>query len=175
MDDANIGNLSLTLANENFKFHAAHFMAYVTEDNKVVREPLHGHNYHVKITVNEVQNNEHYSMINFEYLSSIVKPICDEIDNHMLIPVKSKALDVSESNGHVTVKIVNTKYKFVVPKTDCYLLPLEASSCEAMSKYISEKITKTLREKTNLNSIVVEVGEIPHLSARREISFRAKL
>ena len=39
--------LGVKVLKETFKFHAAHFIAYLKSDGTVWREPLHGHNYAV--------------------------------------------------------------------------------------------------------------------------------
>ena len=69
-------------------------------------------------------------------MSKIIRPICDELNNHLLVPMNSKALIITEEDNHVIMKIKGTDDKFVAPKTDCALLPIEHSSCEDISDYI---------------------------------------
>ncbi len=43
--------LGLKVNKEQFKFHAAHFMAILKPDGTVERERMHGHNYIVEVKV----------------------------------------------------------------------------------------------------------------------------
>lgn len=84
--------ISLTLAKEIFRFHSSHF---VTSNN--FREPLHGHNYTVKVVIKsdtDLINCDGY-LIDFGDIKKVIKTECGFLHQKFICPIKSKYIKYS--------------------------------------------------------------------------------
>lgn len=142
------------LAKENMVFSAAHFITF----NGDVCERLHGHNYHVAATVHG-QLDENYYVIDFIALRDSLAAIVAELDHHMLLPTNHRTIQVHA--GQDEVEVTHEARRWVFPKGDCILLPVENTTAELLARYIGGRLLEAIREKTggNFEKLVVEVDE----------------
>src|SRR5688572_30894993 len=89
---------SIRIHKDYLKFSAAHFLIF--PDGSAER--LHGHNYKVFTEV-ECALDPHGLVLNFKEIKPLVKQICDELDEHLLIPGKHPVLRCTPRDGMTEV------------------------------------------------------------------------
>ena len=138
----------------NLVFSAAHFITF----NGDVCERLHGHNYRVAATVHG-ELDENYYVIDFIALRDSLAAIVAELDHHMLLPTKHHTIDVQEDEREVVV--THEDRRWVLPRSDCILLPVENTTSELLARHIGGQLLTAIIEQTGMRpaKLVVEVDE----------------
>ncbi len=152
---------SIQVYKQYFNFAAAHFLVFENGE----REPLHGHNYRVKIR-GEVSELKSDMVFDFLDIKPIVKEVCDSLDHLVLLPKNHATMTYSCQNEQLEVTTpLGDKFSF--PRKDCLLLPLENTSAERLAIYINSQIRKLVKERFQFCFQVfeVEVEETPGQSA----------
>ena len=72
---------SISIEKDYLKFSAAHFLIFPDG----TAERLHGHNYKVYVDLH-TELDEHGLVLNFQEIKPLVHALCDELDEHLLIP-----------------------------------------------------------------------------------------
>ena len=155
----------LCVAKQTFKFNAAHFVTF-----KGFRERLHGHNYSVatRLLASSRIGPDGY-VIDFGDIKKIVKDVCKELNEYMLIPSLSDVMDVGvevNDNGDEQVTLLcEDGARFVFPRTDCVMLPIVHSTAEELAVYVSGQILNKadlqfFRER-QIHTLEVTVSEAP--------------
>jgi len=142
------------------KFSAAHFIAY-----KGFREPLHGHNYQVSVAISGTVGPDGY-VLDFGIVKARTKEVCDELDERVLVPMRSDCLTIARE-GESVVMVYEDGARFVFPASDCMLLPIVHASAEELASYVLERIRESLRVHAvrGLREIEVGVSEAPGQAA----------
>jgi dihydroneopterin triphosphate aldolase (PTPS-III) / 6-pyruvoyltetrahydropterin synthase len=142
------------------KFSAAHFIAY-----KGFREPLHGHNYQVSVTLSGAVGPDGY-VLDFGIVKRVTKDVCEELDERVLIPARSDCLTVTH-DGPSVMLVYEDGARFVFPATDCVLLPIVHASAEELAAYVLSRLRAGLgaHAMRGLSEIEVGVGEAPGQAA----------
>jgi dihydroneopterin triphosphate aldolase (PTPS-III) / 6-pyruvoyltetrahydropterin synthase len=151
---------SIHVAKENFKFSAAHFIAYPG-----FREALHGHNYQVGIRVIGELGASGY-VLDFGLIKELTRAILAQLDERTLIPTRSDCLKIEASGARV--RVICADSEFVLPSSDVCLLPLVHSSAEELAAYIWTQLRDALEERRALqgiNTLEVSVAEAPGQAA----------
>jgi len=144
-----------------FNFGSAHFLIF--EDG--TREELHGHNYHVSVEVSGALT-EGDVVLDFIPFKPIVKACCDELDHRTLLPRDSKWLKLEESEREGTVWYGEDR--FVFPRRDVQILPINNTSSERLAEYLAGEIVKRTRAEMpsgQIHTITVAVQESPGQAA----------
>ncbi len=142
------------------KFSAAHFIAY-----KGFREPLHGHNYQVSVGIAGAVGDDGY-VLDFGIVKAVAKAVCEELDERVLVPVKSDCLTVTHE-GPSVVLVYEDGARFLFPATDCVLLPIVHASAEELAAYVLSRLREGLgaHAMRGLTEIEVGVSEAPGQAA----------
>lgn len=135
------------------RFSACHFIP-----NHPKCGCLHGHTYAVSVRVEGEQQGEF--IIDFEILKNIVNGLCDTLDHRVLIAKKDPRL-VIEKNRDVSIEMVDSKKRYVLPMEDVVFLPTKSISAEDLCQYFAENIAGALKLKgaDNVDKIHVRVDE----------------
>src|SRR5688572_7959977 len=96
---------SIELEKESFKFSAAHFLIFPDG----TAERLHGHNYRVFVEI-EARLSKHGLVLDFKVAKPIVREICDELDEHWLVPGEHPVLRWEERDGRIDVTYLERRY-----------------------------------------------------------------
>jgi 6-pyruvoyltetrahydropterin/6-carboxytetrahydropterin synthase len=139
-------------------FCSAHFISF--EGTQCER--LHGHNYRVTAEI-EAKLNDDFLVFDFIALKKILRDITNELDHRMLVPQKSRTLDITV--GEESVKVAYHKKTWVFPREDCAVLPIENSTAELLAKWICER----LREELGRHSRAASVPLAPPSRLRVEV------
>ena len=131
---------AVRLRKERFVFSSAHFITYGDD----VCEPLHGHNYHVEVEI-EGPLEENCYVIDFVQVTEAVQALLNPLDHHMLLPTQHPQIAVAESEDEVEVRHGDRRWVF--PRQDCVLLPIENTTAELLARYIGTPLQEWLNTK----------------------------
>lgn len=134
---------TINLAKENFKFSGTHFTIF----SKTEAERMHGHNYQVSVRIHI--NNQLDPKLGFAFDFNTVKPIlksiCDELDEYILIPKLSPYLKIDTKAEQIIVQFGEKTYS--LPQTDVRLLPIVNVTVEELARYICERFAKNWKNQ----------------------------
>lgn len=133
------------------RFSACHFIP-----NHFKCGCLHGHTYAVSVRIEGEQKDEF--IIDFETVKGIVNRICDRLDHRVLIAEKDPRLLITK-NDSVSIEIIESEKKYVLPLEDIVFLPIKSVSAEDLCKYFSLNLVKDLGNMDNITKIHVRVDE----------------
>jgi len=152
------------VSKDYFKFNAAHFMAYPG-----FRERLHGHNYRVAVRIEGQLGADGY-VVDFGDIKKAAKRICEEMDERLIVPMKSDVLQIQRVDGQVGI-VTEDGARFSIPESDCVLLPIAHSSAEELATYVCGRLVEALGilESRNATWIEVTVAESPLQEARYRV------
>ncbi|MBY9020868.1 MAG: 6-carboxytetrahydropterin synthase [Candidatus Lokiarchaeota archaeon] len=128
------------VSSTRIKFSASHFLKGPLQCSK-----LHGHNYYVSVEV-EAPLDENYFVVDFIELKEKIKGIVKPLDHRFLVPELSKDFTISETLESIEI-VTNTDKRYVFPKTDVTLLPLPATTCELLAKFVHDKLKEIYSDK----------------------------
>ncbi len=154
-------NYSIKVYKQYFNFASSHFLIF--EDG--TREPLHGHNYRVKV-LGEAPELKADMVFDFLDIKPIVRTVCDSLDHRLLLPKENKWLKIYDENQYWKI-IPPDEKMMIIPKEDIIFLPLENTSAERLAIYLCSEIKRIVFEKYkfNFSMLEVEVEETPGQSA----------
>lgn len=158
------GRYTVVLGKEDFKFSCAHFTVFGPD----VAEPLHGHNYQVRVEVEGARLDDLGLLVDFDRVKREVRRICDELDSLMLIPEHCSLIEIRRADGAVDVDFAERAYRF--PEEDVLILPLANTTVELFARYIWERLAPGL-EGTAGEILAVDVAE----TAGQSCVYRAPL
>jgi len=119
---------------------------------------LHGHTYAVSVKLEGEIKGEF--IIDFDTIKVIVNRICDRLDHKILIAEKDSRLLIKKSDS-VSIEIIKSKKKYVLPFEDIMFLPTRSASAEELSQYFATNIKTALESSgvDNIQKITVRVDE----------------
>ena len=132
---------SIEVAKDYFNFASAHFLIFANGE----REPLHGHNYQVAVTL-EGEIDHAGVLLDFITFKPLVKAICDALDHRTLIQTKSTIIKVRQRSKEI--EVLYKKEKLLLPKQDVILLPLANTSTELLAEHIANQIRLKVRRSS---------------------------
>lgn len=153
--------VSLRLAKEDFAFAAAHFTLFPDES----AERLHGHNYRVRVELAGADLDADGLLLAVGPVKAEIRAICADLDERILIPEKSRRLELRREGGSLCVALGERAYRF--PADEVALLPLPNITIEALARHVWEALAPALA-RTAVLRLRVEVEETPGQSAAWE-------
>ena len=144
---------SIEVQKDYLKFSAAHFLIFPDG----TAERLHGHNYRVWVRV-ETALDEHGLVVNFKEIKPVIRELCEELDEHVLIPGRHPVLTCdSLSDGTSEIRYRDRRY--VIPTDEIVLLPITNSSAENLAGWLAEELRERMRVRfPNHGAMAIEVG-----------------
>lgn len=158
------GRYTVVLAKQDFKFSCAHFTVFGADQ----AEPLHGHNYQVRVEVEGGRLDALGLLVDFDRIKREVRALCGELDSRMLIPERCTLIRVTSRGNDVEVAFAERDYRF--PAADVLLLPLENTTVELFARYLWQRLAASL-EGTAGEVLAVDVAE----TAGQSCTYRARL
>lgn len=135
-------SFAVRLHKEAFTFCAGHFITYAGD----VCEPLHGHNYRVTVEV-EGPLDENAYVLDFIALRDAAAAVTRSLDHRMLLPTGHPTIRVSEGTGPLggaEVEAVYRDRRWVFPRADCVLLPVDNTTAERLAEWIGGRLIAAL-------------------------------
>jgi len=154
---------TVRVAKDYLVFCSGHFISYAGHQC----ERLHGHNYRAAVEV-EGPLDENYYVFDFIALKAAAKRIIDELDHYMLLPTQNPVIGVEVRDCEVHVSYKDRRWLF--PRGDCVLLPIENTTAELIARYIAGRLGADLREQYGFvpDVLRVQVEEGPGQHATYE-------
>jgi len=142
------------ISKDDLVFSSGHFITY----NGDTCERLHGHNYRVTAEVHGPLDDNHY-VVDFIALRDALKTIVNELDHHMLLPTEHPQIRVVANDREVEVTFQDRRWVF--PRCDCILLKIPNTTSELLARYIAERLSRDLYERTGSRPerLKVEIDE----------------
>ncbi|MCA9053352.1 MAG: 6-pyruvoyl tetrahydropterin synthase family protein [Planctomycetaceae bacterium] len=121
-------------------------------------ERLHGHNWRVAAEV-EGPLDENTFVVDFIALRDELQRIVNELDHSMLLPLEHPRIEVAEVGDEVEVRFDSRRWVF--PREDCRLLPLQQTSAELIAQWIGQRLWELLAARgiSRPDRICLEVEE----------------
>jgi 6-pyruvoyltetrahydropterin/6-carboxytetrahydropterin synthase len=156
MSERSAESWSISLAKDYLKFSAAHFLIFPDG----TAERLHGHNYRVFVDVHTALD-EHGLVVNFKEIKPLVRALCDELDEHLLIPGQHPVLRHAElPDGSLEVRYRERRY--VLPRDEVIVLPIGNTSAENLATWVGRELRRRISARwptLELQRLVVGVEE----------------
>lgn len=176
------------VSKEDFKFHAAHFVAF-----QGYRERLHGHNYKcgVRLFGSRQIAGDGY-VLDFGDVKKAVRVVCKQLNEHFICPMLSDVLTIdtttitpegegcagndknADSNGSVTLTCQDGSV-FVFPRNDCVMLPIVHATAEELAVYLWSRILEGLDAQKLLNRGVHTMEVVVAEAVGQEAVFRLEI
>ena len=138
----------------NLRFSAAHMVIGHESCGKI-----HGHSYIVDVEVEGERSGQFGFVIDFKLLKGITRDICKSLDHRVLIPYDSPDLEITKENDDTLEFTLLGCLDYKLPKQDVVLLPIESTTAESLSQYITDKIVDKLDNTDTLSYVEVQVNE----------------
>lgn len=161
-----MSTLEIDGAYVGIRFSAAHF---IPRHEKCSR--IHGHSYilHMKL---EGDIGENGMLMDFVVLKKKLRQFEDELDHAVLLPARSSEVEIVEEGDSVHVDVLGKKYMF--PRSDVRMLPVEHTTAEEMSKAMAERMVEEIEIPANVRSLSVGLDEERGQTAWYTITFRRR-
>lgn len=139
---------------DHLVFSAAHFITYAGS----ICERLHGHNWRTAVELTGPLDENQY-VFDFIALRDALQKIVDGLDHRVLLPTKHDRIAVTVSDTEVEARFEDRRWVF--PREDCILLPIENTTAERIAQWIGCQLREDLRRRENvlIESIRIEVEE----------------
>jgi 6-pyruvoyltetrahydropterin/6-carboxytetrahydropterin synthase len=122
---------------DSIGFSAAHFSVLDTG-----AERLHGHNYRVALRARGRLRDDGM-LVDFGVLKGALREECGELDHRMLVPTACPEVTVVEhADGQVELR--EGARHFLLPASDCRLLPVRNTTCECLAGLLLERLRRRL-------------------------------
>jgi 6-pyruvoyltetrahydropterin/6-carboxytetrahydropterin synthase len=148
---------SIAIEKDYLKFSAAHFLIFPDG----TAERLHGHNYKVYVDVHS-DLDEHGLVVNFQEIKPLVRALCDELDEHLLLPGKHPVLTAVRVGVHCEVRYRERHY--LIPAEEVIVLPIGNTSAENLAAWFGRTLRDRMRQQwptLQLRGLSVGVEETP--------------
>jgi 6-pyruvoyltetrahydropterin/6-carboxytetrahydropterin synthase len=145
---------------EELRFAAAHFITFGREGC----EPLHGHNYRVRVSLTGSLNESGY-VHDFIGLKDLVREVVEPWDHRVLLATRNPRIEVEERADRIAARCGDSEYAF--PRSDVRLLPIHNTTAELLAQLISDRLLERLSTSGSdgVERLEVEVEEAPGQSA----------
>ncbi|MCH7990456.1 MAG: 6-pyruvoyl tetrahydropterin synthase family protein [Planctomycetes bacterium] len=139
---------------DHLVFSAAHFITF----NGNVCERLHGHNWRTAVELAGPLDENSY-VFDFIALRDALQQIVNGLDHRVLLPTKHPAISVVANDTEVTATFEERRWVF--PREDCVLLPIENTTAELMARWIGEQLRKEICKtpECQIETLRIEVEE----------------
>lgn len=121
-------------------FCSGHFITYDGDHC----ERIHGHNYRVAVEVEDDLDQNHY-VVDFIALKDLTRAITDELDHRMLLPSRSKQIELHDDGPNVRVTYRNRFWSF--PREECVFLPVANTTAELLADYIAGRLRQAMSDR----------------------------
>ncbi|MAV26998.1 MAG: 6-pyruvoyl tetrahydropterin synthase [Gammaproteobacteria bacterium] len=145
----------IEIAKQAHNFSIGHFTIFSATE----RENLHGHNLQLVCEVTAPVG-DNGLLFDYAILKQLMKQMCDEIDEQVILPTESPYLQIEESDGYI-VAIFNGERLPFLPR-DVTLLPIRNSSVEEFSWFFLNRIqTHPDLSDAGIIELIVKVSSSP--------------
>ncbi|MFT7133678.1 MAG: 6-pyruvoyltetrahydropterin/6-carboxytetrahydropterin synthase [Cyclobacteriaceae bacterium] len=146
---------TVEIAKQALNFSIAHFTIFSATN----REDLHGHNFQLECKVTAPLA-EDGLLFDYGILKKLLRALCDEIDEQVILPGHSPYLQLSNDDGYIIAHFNGERIPFL-PR-DVTVLPIANTTVEEFSHYFLEKLKNdTLIQQNAIVALSVKVSSSP--------------
>ena len=158
------------ISRERHKFSCAHMTVF--PDGR--KERLHGHNYYLSIEV-ELSSVSFDALVEFAPLKRALAALCDEWREHLLLAADNPHFAIVRDDG-VELEFRLCGERYLVPRGDAILLPIDNVSTEALAQLALERVIEGVPELAApaVAGVRVTVEESPGQGASASTAGRTK-
>ena len=154
---------------DRYKFSCAHMTVFPDGS----KERLHGHNYYVALTI-ELDSIKFESMIDFGPVKEALALLCEGWKERTLLATRNPYFEVICDND-TEIEFLLCKQRYVLPRTDVLLLPIDNLAVEPLSELACDRLLKAMHQHLKpgiVRAIEVTIEENPGQGAttRRELT-----
>ena len=124
----------------NLGFSAAHFITL-----NGLCEPLHGHNYGVRVEVAGALTDDAL-LLDFIAFKDIVRALCKDWDHRFLMPLHNPHLAVHGGEDEWEIR-VDARTRYVMPRATVVPLPVDNVTTERLAEQLARRLAHTLAER----------------------------
>jgi len=115
---------------------------------------LHGHTYAIHAKFYGEKDKQDF-VIDFSIVKSSLRKIADRLDHKILIPKTNTYFEIADKE----IQISFDGKKYVFPKKDCVLLPMNSATAENLAEFILEELLKEMDLPKNIKKLEIGVDE----------------
>jgi 6-pyruvoyltetrahydropterin/6-carboxytetrahydropterin synthase len=158
----------IVIAREQYKVSCAHMTVFADG----TKERLHGHNYAIAIAL-DVESIAFADMIPFSSIKDALAKLCADWKEHVLVATKNPFYVLVRDDHELEFTLCGARY--VLPRTDVLLLPLDNISVEQLSLHIAGLLRDALAPSlpSHVRSLEVTVSESPGQGASTALELPA--
>jgi 6-pyruvoyltetrahydropterin/6-carboxytetrahydropterin synthase len=147
-------NFHVRVSKDYLVFSAAHFITI----GENICERLHGHNYRVAAEVYGPLDAQQ-CVIDFIGLRDALQEIVRALDHYVLLPTKHPQIRITADER--TVEAAFQERRWMFPRGDCILLPVENTTAEKLAEWIAHRLFDELQRRhfTKPQRLRVEIDE----------------
>lgn len=148
----------VVVAREQYKFSCAHMTVFPDGS----KERLHGHNYQVGAVL-ELHDVGFQQMLPFEHIKDALAGICKVFRERVLLAELNPYFEKLVDDG-VELELRLCGKRYVFPREDALLLPIDNVSAEALAAHLAELMVTALAPRLPagvVHAIEVSVHESP--------------
>ncbi len=120
-------------------FSAAHFITFEGEC-----EPLHGHNYGVRVEAEGELTADSY-VFDFVALKRIVRTLCKDWDHRFLLPLRNPYLTVTERDDAWEL-VYNASTRYSLARSSVVALDVDNATAERLAELLARRIASELSD-----------------------------
>ena len=140
----------IEISKEYLNFSAGHFTIFGPGE----RERLHGHNFQVRCSVTAAVGGNGMA---FDYvlLKRVMRELCDQLDERMLLPEHSPYLDLERRGEMVVARFGDEQIPFLA--RDCLPLPIRNVTIEELAALLLDRLRRR-PEIADRGILAIEIG-----------------
>jgi 6-pyruvoyltetrahydropterin/6-carboxytetrahydropterin synthase len=145
----------IEISKQALNFSIGHFTIF----SSTLRENLHGHNFQVQCHVTATLGNDGL-LFDYAILKRILRSMCEEIDERVILPRNSPHLIVSEEGDYIIATFNGERIPFL--HRDVSILPIANTTVEEFSHYFLDMlvVNDELQDK-GIQSFTVKISSSP--------------
>lgn len=157
----------IVIAREQYKFSCAHMTVFPDG----TKERLHGHNYTLGIAL-DLDSVALAAMVPFAPIKAALAEICAAWKERVLIAAHNPHLKIVRDDTELELVLCGDRYVF--PRTDVLVLPIDNISVEALSVHVAELLRGKLAAVVapHARALEVTVEESPGQGATCTVELR---
>ncbi|HOM17402.1 MAG TPA: 6-carboxytetrahydropterin synthase [Thermoguttaceae bacterium] len=147
---------SIRVGKEDLCFSACHFLVFGRES----AEPMHGHTYRAAVELAGPLTTNSF-VADFTWVRDALGKIVRELDHRILLAGQDDRLRIQQEAEEIEVRV--GRRRWVLPRSDCLLLPLEATSTELLAQYLGRRLLEAFHIRGDWlpDRLRVELEESP--------------
>lgn len=156
MNDSTSERFRVRVTKDHLVFSAGHFITITTPVGEIC-ERIHGHNWRTAVEVAGPLDENGY-VFDFIALRDALQTIVAELDHRMLLPLQHPRIQLSIGESEVEARYAQRRWLF--PRDECVLLPVEQTTAELIARWIGGRLRDALGDAAvRLDTLQVEVEE----------------